>query len=91
MEAHLGGDAELRRVHDVAETFGQLVRDHQRHGLDRWLADADGSGVPEFREFARVLRRNHAAVAADVSSDWSNGQVECNVMRSESVRSHMYC
>ncbi|WP_051006670.1 IS110 family transposase, partial [Nitrolancea hollandica] len=60
----LDADAELRCASGLAVAFGLLVRERQREQLDPWLTHAERSGVPEFREFARVMRRDHGAVAA---------------------------
>ncbi len=86
----LDTDAELRCASGLAEAFGQLVRERQREQLDPWLTHAERSGVPEFREFARVMRRDHAAVAAALSAEWSNGQTEGQITRLKSVKRQMY-
>ncbi len=86
----LDADAELQCAHGLAEAFGQIVRGRQRERLDPWLTQAEGSGVPEFREFARVMRRDHGAVAAALSAEWSNGQTEGQITRLKSVKRQMY-
>ena len=86
---HLLGDADLRCAHGLAEAFGQLVRERQRDQLRPWLTAAEASGVPEFREFARVMRRDYAAVAAALSSAWSNGQTEGQITRLKFVKLQM--
>ena len=86
----LGADTDLQCAHGLAEAFGQLVRERQRDGLDGWLTDAEGSGVPEFREFARVMQRDHAAVAAALTYEWSSGQTEGQITRLKCVKRQMY-
>ena len=46
--------------------------------------------MSEFREFARVMRRDHGAVAAALSAEWSNGQTEGQITRLKSVKRQMY-
>ena len=86
----LEADDELRLVHDLAKAFGQVVRERQPEGLDPWLTWAHESGVPEFREFARVMRRDHAAVKAALTYAWSNGQTEGQITRLKYVKRQMY-
>ena len=86
----LDADAELQGAHRLAEAFGQLVRERQREALDPWLTAAEESGVPEFREFARVMRRDHAAVVAALTYEWSNGQTEGQITRLKCVKRQMY-
>ncbi|HUY98925.1 MAG TPA: transposase, partial [Thermomicrobiaceae bacterium] len=62
-------------------------RERRRDQLEPWLTAAEASGVPEFREFARVMRRDYAAVAAALSSAWSNGQTEGQITRLNNVSS----
>lgn len=86
----LEADAELRYAHRLAEAFGQIVRERQREQLDPWLIWAEGSGVPEFREVARVMQRDPAAVAAARHLGWSNGQTEGQITRLKYVTRQMY-
>ncbi len=89
--AHLvDADDELQCAQGLAEAFGQIVRGRQRERLDPWLTQAEGSNVPEFREFARVMRRDHGAVAAALSAEWSNGQTEGQITRLKAVKRQMY-
>ncbi len=47
--------------------------------LDRWLAQAQRSGIHELKSFANGIRRDYAAVHATFTSEWSNGPVEAQV------------
>jgi transposase len=86
----LDADAELRCAYGLAVAFGLLLRERQREQLDPWLTHAERSGMPEFREFVRVMRRDYAAVAAALSSAWSSGQTEGQITRLKSVKRQMY-
>jgi transposase len=67
-----------------------MIRQHQRECLDAWLAKADLCRSIELRNFARVLRRDYAAVANAFDSIWSNGQVEGQVNRLKTIKRQMY-
>lgn len=75
---------------DLARAFQGLIRDRDRAALDPWLAQAERSDLPEFREFAAGLRRDYAAVAAALEHEWNNGQLEGQVNRLKSVKRAMY-
>ena len=48
------------------------------------MAAAEESDVAEFREFARVMRRDHAVVAAALTYEWSSRQAEGQITRLKS-------
>ncbi len=62
------------------DRFATLIRARgdagQERRLDRWLADAATSGLPELAAFAVKLRQDLAAVRAGLTLPWSQGQVE---------------
>jgi transposase len=51
---------------------------------------AEQSGLPALKGFARGLRLDNAAVAAALSSPWSQGQVEGQITRLKLLKRHMY-
>lgn len=65
----------------LAEDFGRIVRTRAHADLDPWLATAARSQVPELVSFASGIRRDHAAVAAALTSPHSQGQTEGQVNR----------
>ncbi len=75
---------------DLAQAFQGLIHARDRAALDPWLAQAERSDLPEFREFAAGLRRDYAAVAAALAYEWNNGQLEGQVNRLKSVKRAMY-
>jgi transposase len=70
----------------LAQRFGRLLRERAVADLDPWLNDALGSGIAEFREFARSLRRDYAAVIAALRLPYSNAQLEGQVNRLKLVK-----
>jgi len=86
----LAASPELHAAHVVAQSFRQLVRSRDADGLAVWLADASKSAVREVRSLARGILRDHDAVQAALSSEWSNGQVEGQVNRLKLSKRAMY-
>ena len=95
--AQLDAVAKLREVHPevgaavaFTERFAVIVRERRGAELDRWLSDAEASGVPEIARFARKARRDEAAIAAGCTLPWSNGQTEGQITRLKAIKRGMY-
>jgi len=86
----LQADEELQRAQALTIDFGKLLRQRQREGLDPWLRRASESGIAEFREFARTMRRDQAAVETALTDEWSNGQSEGQINRLKYLKRQMY-
>jgi len=71
------GDLDL--AYDLTQAFVSMVAEHRDTDLDRWLAQAERSGIRELKSFANGIRRDYAAVRATFTSKWSNGPVEAQV------------
>lgn len=96
-EAQLEAVAKLREAHPevgaavaFTERFAGIVRERRGAELDRWLADAEASGVTEIARFARKARRDEAAIAAGCTLPWSNGQTEGQIARLKAIKRSMY-
>jgi len=92
---------QLRTLHpDVAtaltslDHFAALIRApgdaRQERRLDRWLANATTSGLPELAAFAAKLRQDLAAVRAGLTLPWSQGQTEGQILKLKLLRRQMY-
>jgi len=81
---------EVRRVQEVAQEFGRLIRARDSAGLDPWLSAVDQCDCSEMRGFADGLRRDRAAVEAALALEWSNGPVEGLVNKLKVVKRAMY-
>ena len=57
--------------------------------LERWLAKAEDLGA-KWKNFAKGLRQDGAAVKAALTSDWSNGQTEGQVNRLKFLKRQMF-
>lgn len=85
---------DIRQSLLLLEGFARLVRDGPREGagehLDRWMLDAESSGLREFRAFVVKLRQDLEAVLAGLSLPWSQGQAEGQINRLKTVKRSMY-
>ena len=73
----------------LTRDFLRLVRARDHAALAPWLAQATASGLAEFREFAKGIARDRAAVEAALTMDWSNGQTEARVLQLKALRRQM--
>jgi transposase len=71
---------EIATARELTDRFSMLVQERDRDALDPWLCDARTSGISEFREPARGIDRDLAAVQAALSQEWSNGQTEGQII-----------
>jgi transposase len=78
---------EIGTAAELAQAFGQLVRQRDAAALDGWLTQAKSSGL---RGFALGLSRDLDAVRAALSLPWSNGPVEGQVTRLKVLKRQMY-
>jgi transposase len=60
----------------LAMRFRGVLRSKDVKRLDKWLDDAQRSGICEMRRFARTLSSDIQAVRNAVAEPWSNGQTE---------------
>jgi transposase len=81
---------EVTRLQQLAHAFVKLVRKRQGAKLTGWLEQAEHSGVPELRGFARSLRLDGAAIRAMLRLPWSNGPTEGHINRLKTLKRQMY-
>lgn len=67
-----------------------MIRQRNAPVLDPWLEEALKSGVPELRTFAAGIKRDHVAVRAALTSEWSQGQVEGQIHRLKLLKRQSY-
>ncbi|MDQ6905229.1 MAG: ISL3 family transposase [Chloroflexota bacterium] len=70
--------------------FCRLVRERDAAAFTAWLQGAQRSGLPEMREFARVMERDRAAVENALRYAWSNGQTEGQINKLKLLKRSMY-
>jgi transposase len=80
----------LQLAAELAREFGRLLRQRDAAALDAWLDRAASSGITEFRNGAKSLRQDYAAVTAALREPYSNGPTEGNVTRLKLLKRQMY-
>jgi len=80
----------LKTARDLAQRFGQLVRERREPDLNAWMAAVQESELPELRGFAQGLLQDEAAVRAGLSLPWSNGPVEGKINKLKFIKRQMY-
>jgi transposase len=81
---------EVATAQSLAREFQRLLRNRDEPQLDAWFKAVEGSNVVEFKNFAKGLRRDEAAVRAAMRTEWSNGQTEGQVNRLKLLKRQMY-
>lgn len=77
-------------IHTLAQSFGQMIREHKKDMLANWIQAAYLSGLDDLRHFAIGLERDFAAVEAALRFAWSNGPTEGHVHRLKLIKRQMY-
>jgi transposase len=72
------------------QRFRRLLRDRDLAELDRWLADAQASGLPPFVGFVHGVAADRAAVEAAFRLPWSTGPVEGHVHKIKLLKRQGY-
>jgi transposase len=71
--------SDLETAYQLSQEFVMMLAERREADLERWLTQAEHSGLPEFNKMAKGIRQDYAAVKAAFASEWSNGQVEAQV------------
>lgn len=85
-----GQDRQIAQAAALGQRFLTLVRERQADAQEKWLAEAEASGIKEMQNFAQSLRRDEDAVKAALTTEWSNGQTEGQVNRLKLIKRTMY-
>ena len=80
----------IRQAQVLVTAFFGFVRDRDASCLGRWLGDVQRSAIGELISFADGIRRDDAAVAAALGTEWSQGQTEGQVNRLKLIKRQMY-
>ena len=82
-----GGVPQLVKARNVAGAFQAMVRKRSLALLEPWLGQARLSLLASF---ANGITKDKAAVAAALTSPWSNGQTEGQITKLKLVKRQMY-
>jgi len=77
----------LVEAREIIATFQAMIRGRSLSDLTPWLERARTSLVASF---ANGVMKDQAAVAAAITSDWSNGQTEGQITKLKLVKRQMY-
>lgn len=83
-----GGD--LETAYQLAQDFRVMVTSRQESVLNRWLMEAQRSGIAELRSFAAGILRDFDAVRFALTLVYSNGQTEGQVNKLKNIKRQMY-
>ena len=76
------------------ERFAELIRrtgyGAVRERLERWLADAERSSIPQLCSFVTKLRQDEDAVLAGLELSYSQGQIEGQIHKLKLIKRSMY-
>jgi hypothetical protein len=71
-------------------SFRSILRHGKVGTLNRWIKEAENSGITAMTRFVAYLKRDQAAVENAVVYGWSNGPVEGHINRLKAVKRQMY-
>ena len=80
----------VKRVYDLAQHFGRMVREHGHEQLDTWLETCAPSKESQLASFAQGIRSDYSAIQAALSMKWSNGPAEGHINRLEMIKRLMF-
>ncbi len=83
-------DQALGRAYQLAQDFRAMVAHRQVGVLHRWLQEAQESGIAELRSLAAGIYRDYDAVRAALTTEYSNGQTEGQVLRLKLIKRQAY-
>jgi transposase len=70
--------------------FRRILRTKNSEQIDVWMNEAHSSGLYGIRRFVLTLRNDAAAVRNAMSERWSNGQVEGQINRLNTLKRSMH-
>jgi transposase len=86
----LAQDADLATGYQLLQRFRRVIAERDIPGMDSWLNDAKGSGLPTFVALANGIDGDRAAVDAGLRLPWSNGPTEGHITRLKLIKRQGY-
>jgi transposase len=71
-------------------SFRGILCHGKASSLQRWVDEAEASGIEVMRRFVRKLKQDWAAVKNAVEQTWSNGPAEGHINRLKTLKRQMY-
>lgn len=63
-------------AYQLVQNFHKIMKGRSGKELENWLKEAADSGIMAMQNFAAGIEKDKAAIAAAITLEWSNGQVE---------------
>jgi transposase len=86
----LQDDERLACGYELVQRFRGLIAHRSVAELDRWLPDAEASGLRPFVSLAHGIRADRAAVVNGLTLPWSTGPVEGTVTKVKLIKRQGY-
>ncbi|WP_242527493.1 transposase [Ktedonosporobacter rubrisoli] len=77
---------ELCALHDLAQSFGHLLRKREGQRLDDWMKQVKESHFRHIKRFSAGLQRDYEEVMAGLTLPQSNGVVEGKVNKLKLIK-----
>ena len=81
---------EVDLAYDLVQQFAQMLRSRMGELLDPWLAQVQGSNLPELQSFAVGVEKDKEAVRAGLTWWINNGMVEEHVTKLKLIKRQGY-
>jgi transposase len=81
---------EVDLAYDLVQQFAQMLRSRTGELLDPWLAQVQGSNLPELQSFAAGVEKDKEAVRAGLTWWINNGMVEGHVTKLKLIKRQGY-
>ncbi|TMD47968.1 MAG: transposase [Chloroflexi bacterium] len=81
---------EVDLAYDLVQQFAQMLRSRKGELLDPWLAQVQGSNLPELQSFAVGVEKDKEAVRAGLTWWINNGMVEEHVTKLKLIKRQGY-
>jgi transposase len=86
LESVLEANPVLAQGHHLKESCQHIVSQRDVEGLDAWIEEAAGSGLPPFQPLAKGFRQDYEAIKLALTTPWSTGQCEGQICRVKLIK-----
>ena len=77
---------EVDLAYNLVQQFAQMLRNRTGELLDSWLAQVQGSNLPELQSFAAGVEKDKEAVRAGLTWWINNGMVEGHITKLKLIK-----
>lgn len=80
----------VEEARELAQEFRRIIRARDGGRLNEWFDRVAAGELTDFKNFAKGLREDEAAVRAAMTYEWSNGMTEGHINRLKTIKRQMY-